>query len=98
MGAYVPPAPASVPCFYETLKVSLKSKGPTPLQKFPLSFSGFEMLMLSSVVKPLNSLDRSLLVCISNMMKTAFHREVAEAACVKGLDQCFSNFTLYMNH
>lgn len=44
-----------------------------------------------SVVKPLNSLDRSLLVCIGNMMKTPFHREVVEAACVKALDQCFSN-------
>ena len=48
-------------------------------------------LQTVNVVKPLNSLDRSLLVCISNMMKTPFHTEVAEAACVKGLDQCFSN-------
>lgn len=48
-------------------------------------------LQTVNVVKPLKSLDRSLLVCISNMMKTPFHREVAEAACVKGLDQCFSN-------
>lgn len=44
-----------------------------------------------SVVKPLNGLDRSLLACIGSMMKTPFHSEVVEAACVKGLDQCFSN-------